>query len=85
MFSPELETLDQLLGGDLRLEVISKLYPSREAFARGVLGLLAGGDLVVVTREGVEVPKWQWQGVLSGAGCEGLSLRITSQGARRIG
>jgi hypothetical protein len=30
--SPELETLDQLLEGEFSLEVISALFPFREAF-----------------------------------------------------
>ena len=32
--SPELETLDQLLGGDLPLTVIRKLFPDAERFVR---------------------------------------------------
>jgi hypothetical protein len=39
--SPELETLDQLLGSDLPLEVIAKLFPSEEDFGQGVLGPLS--------------------------------------------
>ena len=85
MYSSELETLDQLLGGDVRLEVISKLYPSREAFERGIPGLLSGGDVVLVSPNGDGVPKWRWRELLSGKGLEELDLRITPQGARKIG
>jgi len=49
MHSAELETLDQMLGGDLRLEAISKLFPSSGAFEQGVLGLLSCGDVVLLT------------------------------------
>jgi hypothetical protein len=68
MYSPELETLDQLLGGDLPLEVISKLFLSREAFDKSILGLLSGGDVVLVTLSGDEVPDWRWRKVFSGVG-----------------
>jgi hypothetical protein len=43
MSSPELETLDQLLGGDLPLTTIRELYPNDAAFLQGVLGLLKSG------------------------------------------
>jgi hypothetical protein len=84
MSSPELETLDQLLGADLRLGVVSKLFASRETFGTGTLGLLSGGNVVLVTSKGAEVPKWQWRELLSGTNPAELLLRITSQGARRI-
>jgi len=38
--SPELETLDQLLGGPMPLPVIRRLYPDYRAFANGTLALL---------------------------------------------
>jgi len=34
--TPELETLDQLLGGDLSLAIVRQLYSDDEAFKRGV-------------------------------------------------
>jgi len=39
MHSPELETLDQLIGGDMPLTVIAKLYSTPDAFFKGVRGL----------------------------------------------
>ena len=59
--SPELETLDQLQGGDLKLEIIAELYPSQEAFEQGVFGLLYCGDVLLKTVEGDEVPHWRWR------------------------
>jgi len=41
MFSPELETLDQLAGGDLSLAVVASFYPGHEAFKKGILGCWA--------------------------------------------
>ena len=87
--SPELETLDQLQGGDLTLEVILKLFPSNEAFERGVLGLLSGGDVLLIAVAGDEVPQWRWRELfMDGMVFEqlgALKLRITPIGAKRVG
>ena len=87
--SPELETLDQLLGGVLSLDVIFKLYPDREAFQPSVHGLLSAGDVRPITREGVEVPPWRWRELFIEGGVmkalDQLTLDITEQGARRVG
>jgi hypothetical protein len=86
--SPELETLDQLLGGNLSLEIVRKLYPDAESFKRGVLGLLSSGDVRILTIDQDEVPKWHWKElfvdgtVMKDLGC--LRLAITAQGARRV-
>ena len=42
--SPELETLDQLLSGELPLSVVCKLYPDVDTFLSGVYGLLKSGE-----------------------------------------
>jgi hypothetical protein len=86
--SPELETLDQLLGSDLLLGVVLRLYPDATAFKRGVLGLITSGDACLFTSDDIEVPSWRCQ-VLFGHGTvmqemERMKLRITPQGARRI-
>ena len=84
--SPELETLDQLQGGDLRLDVVAKLFPSSEDFERGVLGLLSSGDVKLKTDSGLDVPNWKWKGYFTKAGTgknlNSLKLGITPQGAR---
>jgi hypothetical protein len=54
--TPELETLDQLQGGDLPLEVILNLYPNADAFKRGVLGWIECGDVRLLMPRGVDVP-----------------------------
>jgi hypothetical protein len=86
--SSELETLDQLLGGNLSLNVVRMLYPDEEAFSRGVLGLLSCGDVRLLATDGAEVPRWQWQelfvdGAIRGK-LEQLQLQITDQGIQRI-
>jgi hypothetical protein len=76
-----------LLGGDLRLGVIATLFPSREEFSRGVLGLLSSGNVILLTIEKNEVPRWRWRELFSGDSAlqelECFQLRITPQGTRR--
>jgi len=87
--TPELETLDQLLGGDLPLSVVRNVYPDSEAFRRGVLGLLSCGDVCLLAGDRTVVPAWRWRElfvestVVDELG--NMRLRITAQGARRIG
>ena len=86
--SPELETLDQLLGGNLPLAVIRNLYPDAEAFRRGVLGLLTSGDVVLRTAQETDVPRWRWRELfVDGRIADELNnfrLEITDQGAKRV-
>jgi hypothetical protein len=89
MYAPELETLDQLLGGDMPLTVIAKLYSSAEAFRKGVTGLLSCGDVLLLDADGISVPTWRWREVFaSGSDAEQLGhfqLRLTPQGAKKVG
>jgi hypothetical protein len=57
--TPELETLDQLQGSDLPLEIILRRFPDADAFRRGVMGLIACGDVCILTVGGIEVPAWR--------------------------
>jgi len=85
----ELEVLDQLQGGDLRLRVIAGLFPSHGAFERGVEGLMSCGDVTLSTADGREVPKWQWRQLFDEhrvfEQLDNLKLAITPQGGKRIG
>lgn len=45
--SPELETLDQLAGGDMPLSLIHGLYPDDAGFICGLSGLLKGGGSAI--------------------------------------
>ena len=86
--SPELETLDQLLGGELRLTIIQGLYPDEAAFMKGVLGLLASGDVRLFSVDDTEVPRWRWRELFGGgsvmSALDNMKLRITDQGIKRI-
>jgi hypothetical protein len=85
--SPELETLDQLLGGDLTLAVVRGLFETDVRFVRAVLAMLDAGEIRLYAN-GVEVPRWRWREMLSAPGQSGLAeprLTITEAGGRRIG
>jgi len=82
--SPELQTLDQLLGGDMSLSVTRQLYPDDAAFVRGIHGLLAGGD-VRLLRGAEVVPEWRWRQILCKENdFSSLRLQISDQGVTRI-
>jgi hypothetical protein len=85
--SPELETLDQLLGGDLTLAIVRGLFETDERFVRAVLAMLDAGEIRLYAN-GVEVPRWRRRDMLSAPGQSGLAeprLTITEAGARRVG
>jgi hypothetical protein len=86
--SPELETLDQLLGGDLSLKVILGIFPEADAVRIGVMSLVTSGDAFLLMAEGDPVPAWRIrelfvEGTVIGQ-LASLNLRITAQGIRRI-
>jgi hypothetical protein len=82
--SPELETLDQLLGGDLLLVAVRGLYPDVSRFARGLSALLASGDVRLVEGD-AEVPAWQWGAVLAAPEeWARVRVRLSRAGANRI-
>ena len=86
--SPEIETLDQLLGGALRLNVIRRFYGSDQHFTRGTLRLLQGGDVRLFDDSHSEVPRWRWRPlfvegeVLSAL--RSFTLDVTDSGAARV-
>jgi hypothetical protein len=61
MSSAEIETLDQLLGGELPLAVIRQFYSDDAAFIRGILGLLDEGDVRIIAQDKSDVLEWQWR------------------------
>jgi len=85
---PELETLGQLQGGDLPLEIILHLSRDVEAFKRGVMGLIACGDVRLLTSRNIEVPACRHRklfvdGIVMQE-IKNLRLSITEQGASQI-
>lgn len=86
--SPELETLDQLQGRDLSLRNVLRLFPDAAAFKRGVLGLIAEGDVCLLTMDSLEVPYWRCRELFKNGTVmrylEQMNLKITAQGILRI-
>jgi hypothetical protein len=86
--SPELETLDQLLGGDLSLAIIRTLYPNDEGFNQAMISLLREGDVVLLSATGAHIPPWRHTELFANPsvsiGPDTLKLRITEKGARKI-
>ena len=86
MYPPELETLDQLCGGDLPLAVIRNLFLGDDRFRRAILAMLRDRELLLLRSDDTEVPHWERSPLLSDpTRWEGLRLSITDSGARRIG
>jgi hypothetical protein len=86
--SAEMETLDQLLGGEMRLNIIRQVYDSDDAFMRGTLGLLQSGDVKLFDESHTEVPRWRWrplfeQGEVLSA-LESFTLDVTETGAAKV-
>jgi hypothetical protein len=84
--SPELEVLDQLLGGDLPLSIIFGLFPDKSRFVTGLTGLLRDGNVRLIADCGRELPQWQWRDVLGAPGTwPTVRVTLTEAGARLIG
>ena len=86
--SPEMETLDQLLGGGMRLSIIRRFYDSDESFTRGTLGLLQSGDVRLLDQSHTEVPRWRWRPLFEHGevltGLESFTLDVTDAGAAKV-
>jgi hypothetical protein len=86
--SPELETLDQLLGGPMSTTAIRSLYNNADHFVAAITEMLQSGELKL-SAGSVEVPQYRWASVLRLSGADARTQRakldITEAGSRRIG
>ena len=88
-WSPELETLDQLDGGDMALNVIRRVWPDDARFLVGIKALVVAGDVALIADDGTEVPAWRLRllfderSILNEIGR--FSLRLTQQGISKLG
>lgn len=64
MYPPELDTLDQLLGGDMTLNTIRRIFPSDHRFQKAILAMLHEGEIRLLGKDGTEPPRWQWALIL---------------------
>lgn len=86
--SPELETLDQLQGGSLPLQVVRGVFGQEGRFVRAIEAMLESREVRLIDGDGTEVPRWRWREVLTvpvqfETAC--VRVAITEAGARRIG
>lgn len=72
---PELETSDQLPGGEMPLPVIRGLYRYDSRFDAGLSALLQAGEARLVDQDGEEVPRWSWRELLADLGAW-VTLRV---------
>jgi hypothetical protein len=86
--SPEIETLDHLLGGDLFLTIARTLYSDADAFIKSLQALLSDGDVRLYSIAGSEVPDWQWRELFRDKSVfdnlATLKLKITQQGVDKV-
>ena len=86
--SPELETLDQLLGGDMPLGVVTSLFPDEAHARRAIVAMLAAGELRLLDADGAAVSAWQVSELERQSGSwrsdTQYRLTLTDAGARRI-
>ncbi|SRR6266545_202254 len=86
--SPELGTLDRLLGDDMLLDDTRAIFPDDHAFISGIHGLLSTGDVNLLTIGGVDVPMWRWRQLFGERlvlkQLKSFRLQITPQGAARV-
>ena len=89
MTSPELELLDQLLGGDLPLNVIADLFPDLRRCRQAVGAMQEAGEISILDSAGQPVPMWRYRELECEPGfwAEGtlFQMTITEVGAKRIG
>ena len=87
-WSPELETLDQLLGGDMPLSVIRRAWPDDARFLVGVKALVLARDVLLLAHDGAEVPQWRLRELFDERSVlnelNRFTLHLTQQGNRRV-
>jgi hypothetical protein len=85
--SPELETLDQLVGGDLPATVIRDLFDNDEHFIQTMAAMLISGEIRLLEEKN-EIPSSCWRQKLAlacmNASRIGIEISTTDEGCHRI-
>ena len=84
-WSPEQETLDQLMGGHMPLKVIRAIFPDTARFSRGIGALLANDD-IRLSQDGADIPEWRRSTLFADGAdiADTLILSLTESGAKKI-
>jgi hypothetical protein len=88
--SSELEVLDQLLGGDMRVSILLGCFASPMHAQKGIRGLLENGDVRLLSETGEELPRPEWRSLVWlpiedwVAAMASLTLAVTDEGAKRV-
>jgi hypothetical protein len=86
--TPELEVLDQLLGGDLSLAVIADLFPSQANCRQAIGAMVKAGDVCILDAEGEALPAWRYRELENApdtwSRTTPYQLSITENGAKRV-
>jgi hypothetical protein len=86
MWPPELETLDQLQGGDLPLILVRRIFNNDERCQQALLAMLESKEIRIVNGDNVAVPNYRWRTALSfDDRTQDLKVSLLEAGARRIG
>lgn len=86
--SLELEVLDQLLTGRIKLQVLHDFFQSNDHFGKAILGLVECGDIELFDRSGSRIPTWRCRELFADWGAA-LSLSdvyadATEQGVQKL-
>ena len=85
--SPELETLDQLLTGEMPLQIIRRFFADDESFKTSITRMVENEDIVLQDENGEPIRKWQLRELMSLPGTSTIlqnRIAITENGVRRI-
>ena len=59
--TPELEVLDQLVGGDLTLAVIADLFPDQDRCRQAIGAMLKAGEVCILDAQGQALAAWRYR------------------------
>ena len=85
--SPELETLDQLLTGEMPLRIVRRFFADDGSFKTSIYRMVENEDIELRDENGRQITKWQLRELMSLPGTSAIlqkRIAITENGVRRI-